>query len=64
MASIYKEGTCWSARIRSTKNNAFKSGFRTKADAEAWVQERTHAQNKQGKALGLGPDRTLLTSPV
>ena len=60
MASIYKEGTCLSARIRSTKNNAFKSGFRTKADAEAWVQERTHAQNKQGKALGLGPDRTLL----
>lgn len=64
MASIYREGNHWSARIRKTDMAAFKTGFRTRTEAESWAQEREHIKKTQGSARGMGPDRTSLAQAL
>lgn len=60
MAYIYQESGTWSARIRKTKFQAFKSGFNSRREAEAWARNQEYAFNSRGSAKGFGPDRTSL----
>jgi len=60
MASIYQESGTWSARIRQTKFQAFKSGFNSRKAAENWVRDQESAFKNRGTAKGLGPERTSL----
>lgn len=63
MASIYKEGLGYAARVRIKGKSAYKAGFKTKAAAQAWVRETettllgTHQQMK-----GFGPMGTNIHS--
>ena len=65
MASIYKEGLGYAARVRIKGKSAYKAGFKTKAAAQAWVREAettllgTHQQMK-----GFGPMGTTLAQAM
>lgn len=60
MATVYKEGSAWIARIRKTHFKTTKGGFATRKEAETWARNQEHAFETQGLARGFGPDRTTL----
>lgn len=60
MATVYKEGSAWIARIRKTHFKTTKGGFATRKEAETWARNQEHAFENQGSACGFGPDRTSL----
>lgn len=61
MASIYKEGTGYAARVRLNRKSAYKAGFRTKAAAQAWVRETEMAfLGAHQQMKGFGPMGTTL----
>lgn len=54
MASIYKEGGNWSARVRMEGQSHFKGGFPTQAAAKAWARETELVISRQHKPKGMG----------
>lgn len=59
MASIYKEGGAWSARVRMEGQSHFKGGFKTQAAAKGWAREIEMAIAKQHKPKGMGTATAL-----
>jgi integrase len=64
MAYIYTESGTWSARIRNTKLQAFKSGFHSRKEAETWVRNQEYEFRNRGNARGFGPERTSLGQAI
>ena len=60
MASIYREGKGWAARVRTGLHRRYKSGFCTHAEAREWVRETESAVAKTKQPKGLGPQQTTL----
>lgn len=60
MASLYKEGAGWSARVRMNGKSGFKGGFKRRSDAADWARETELAFLNTQSAKGLGPSATSL----
>jgi integrase len=58
--AVYKEGKGWAARSRSSLDNLYKASFRTKKEAQAWLDGEKGDAEVLGKPAGLGPHATLL----
>ncbi len=59
MASIYREGTGWSARVRMNGQEAFKGGFALQKAAKDWARDREKEFTKKKIPKGLGRDTPL-----
>jgi len=64
MASINNKSGTWSARIRTAKFQAFKSGFNSRKEAETWVRNQEYEFKNRGNARGFGPERTSLGQAI
>ena len=55
MASIYREGKGWSARVRLKGKSAYEGGFARKEDANNWARkmETAFCEKKTPKGMGL-----------
>lgn len=60
MASIYKEGAGWSARVRMNGKSGFKGGFKRRSEAADWARATELAFLNAQPAKGMGPTATSL----
>lgn len=59
MASIYREGAGWSARVRMNGQEAFLGGFDSQRSAKKWAREREIEFEEQKAPRGMGRDTPL-----
>lgn len=65
MASIYKEGAGYAARVRLNGKSAYKAGFKTQHAAKAWVREtETALLGSHQMMKGYGPMGTTLAQAM
>ena len=59
MASIYKEGSGWSARVRMNGKSIYKGGFDSQKSAKKWAREQETELDEQKAPRGMGRDTPL-----
>lgn len=56
-----KKSTVWSARVRLNGQDRYRSGFKSKREAQQWAREAEMACSRLDRRVkGLGPDRSTL----
>ena len=59
MASIYKEGSGWSARVRMNGKSVYKGGFDSQKSAKKWARDQETELDEQKASRGMGRDTPL-----
>ena len=60
MASFYKQGKTWGARVRVNAQDRSQSAFKTKREARSWAHEVELELRGSHSQKGLGPASTSL----